>query len=84
METEAFISLAAASRLYNVSRRTIERLIKTGDLPYHRIGRQIRLSPSDLRHATGRNTSSNVWEVRLNQAVDRPAGEKRPSSGAAS
>jgi len=48
METESFISLVEASRLYKVSRRTIERLIKRGGLPYHRIGRQIRLSPSDL------------------------------------
>lgn len=58
MATENFISIGAASKLYNVSKRTIERLIKNGDLPYHRIGKQIRLSPYDLRRATGRETSA--------------------------
>jgi excisionase family DNA binding protein len=52
--TENFISLGQASKLYGVSRRTIERLIKRGDLPYHRVGKQIRLLPSDLQSATSR------------------------------
>jgi excisionase family DNA binding protein len=54
METETFISMSAASTLYGVSRKTIARLIKKGDLPYHRIGRQIRLSLVDLHNFTGR------------------------------
>ena len=55
MTAENLISMGDASELYNVSRRTIQRLVKRGDLPYHRIGKQIRLSLSDLRRATGRN-----------------------------
>jgi putative molybdopterin biosynthesis protein len=58
METESLISLAEASKLYKVSKRTIERLIRRGDLPYHRIGRQIRLSPSDLRRATSATSAA--------------------------
>jgi excisionase family DNA binding protein len=54
METETLISMSAASKLYNVSRKTIERLIKRGEVPYHRIGRQIRISPNDLLRATGK------------------------------
>jgi excisionase family DNA binding protein len=56
--TENFISLGEASKLYKVSRRTIERLLKRGDLPYHRVGKQIRLLPSDLQSATCRRNST--------------------------
>ncbi len=48
MVTQDFISISTASKNYNVSRRTIARLIKRGELPCHRIGRQIRLLTSDL------------------------------------
>ena len=58
MATEKLISLADASRLYKVSRRTIERLVKRGDLPYHRVGKQIRLLPSDIKSATYRHNSA--------------------------
>ena len=32
----------------SVSARTVRRLIEKGDLPYHRIGRAIRISGEDL------------------------------------
>jgi excisionase family DNA binding protein len=46
--------------MYKVSRRTIERLIKRGTLPYHRIGRQIRLLPGDLWRVTCQPPPSNL------------------------
>jgi excisionase family DNA binding protein len=54
MVLEPFVTVDEASQLYRVSRRTIERLIKCGDLPYYRIGRQIRLCLAELRSITGR------------------------------
>ena len=75
--TETFISLRQASKLYGVSRRTIERLIKRGDLPYHRVGKQIRLLPSDLQSATSRRNS-------LARAQDGAAGHDSAGSQAIS
>lgn len=60
METENLISMSAASKLYGVSRKTIARLIRKGNLPYHRIGRQIRLSPVDLRNSTSRDLTNTA------------------------
>ena len=60
METENFISVSAASKLYGVSRKTIARLIKKGNLPYHRIGRQIRLLPVELHNSTSRDLENST------------------------
>lgn len=60
MLTESFVSLTEACKLYRVSRRTMERLIKRGEVPYHRIGRQIRLLPSDLIRVTGQFKTAEV------------------------
>ena len=60
--------MSEASRLYKVSRRTIERLVKQGALPYHRIGRQIRLLPAGLREVTSHPTSEGPSSSSRNSA----------------
>ena len=82
METETLISMGAASKLYGVSRRTIERLIKSGDLPYHRIGRQIRLSPADLHKATGRNAGKNLCGLQHDATTNQATVHGRADRGA--
>lgn len=54
---EQHFPIAYWARRWGLSQRTITRLAKSATLPYHRIGRQIRLSPSDLQEATGRNST---------------------------
>lgn len=77
METVSLISLAEASKLYKVSRRTIDRLIKRGGLPYHRIGRQIRVSPSDLHEATCRHASIEPVVTAYNALAPQHRGLDR-------
>jgi excisionase family DNA binding protein len=81
MQTESFISLQEASKLYKVSRRTVERLIKHGDLPYHRIGRQIRLVPADLDRATRQHPNEDARGFGRMRNANRIEGDReRPSS----
>ena len=42
------VSIAAAAKDHSVSKRTIERLIATGELPAYRIGRSVRIREVDL------------------------------------
>jgi excisionase family DNA binding protein len=42
-----FLSLAEFADLVGVSRKTVTRWIKAGDLRAHRLGRQIRISEED-------------------------------------
>jgi len=42
------LSIATVALLLDVSEKTVRRLISAGELPIHRIGRQIRISESDL------------------------------------
>jgi excisionase family DNA binding protein len=42
------LTVNEAARLEHVSPRTVRRQIESGELPYYRIGRAIRISPEDL------------------------------------
>jgi excisionase family DNA binding protein len=42
------LTVSEAARLEHVSPRTVRRQIESGELPYYRIGRAIRISPEDL------------------------------------
>jgi excisionase family DNA binding protein len=44
-----FHSVATVARLLEVSEKTVRRWIDAGDLPHHRLGRQIRIADDDLR-----------------------------------
>lgn len=43
-----FVGLDEAAKLVNLSRRTLERWIASGELPVRRIGRRVLVKPSDL------------------------------------
>lgn len=43
-----YVGMGGAARRYDVSERTIRRLIAEGDLPAYRVGRQIRIRVADL------------------------------------
>jgi excisionase family DNA binding protein len=42
------LSIATVALQLDVSQKTVRRLIEDGELPIHRIGRQVRISESDL------------------------------------
>jgi excisionase family DNA binding protein len=42
------ISVAEAAQHLGVSSKTVRRWIEQGELPHHRLGRQIRIAESDL------------------------------------
>ena len=42
------LSVATVALHLDVSDKTVRRLIKSGELPVHRIGHQIRINESDL------------------------------------
>jgi excisionase family DNA binding protein len=42
------LSIAMVATHLGVSAKTVRRLIKDGQLPSHRVGRQIRISETDL------------------------------------
>jgi excisionase family DNA binding protein len=42
------LSTAAVAARLDVSQKTVRRLIENGQLPIHRIGRQVRISEPDL------------------------------------
>jgi excisionase family DNA binding protein len=43
-----FYSIDAVAELLGVSTKTVRRWIAAGDLPVHRLGRQLRISEADL------------------------------------
>ncbi len=44
---KTFDSVKELAQRWDVSERTVRRLIAAGDLPVHRIGRQVRISHDD-------------------------------------
>jgi excisionase family DNA binding protein len=42
------LSIAKVSTQLDVSKKTVRRWIERGDLPVHRLGRQLRISETDL------------------------------------
>lgn len=42
------LSIAATAQHLGVSSKTVRRWIEQGELPHHRLGRQIRIAESDL------------------------------------
>jgi excisionase family DNA binding protein len=48
-------SVADAARLLGCSEKSIRRIIKRGDIPIHRIGRQIKIAEPDLLDYLARN-----------------------------
>lgn len=46
--SEKFLKMADIAERLNVSRSTVYRLIKSGELPAIRIGKNFRVRPSDL------------------------------------
>jgi excisionase family DNA binding protein len=47
-ELERLLTVAELAKRWQTSERTVTRVIKRGDLPHVRIGRQIRLRRSDV------------------------------------
>ena len=47
--SKIFNSLADIAERHNVSTRTVRRWVDMGDLIAHRFGRQLRVSPEDLK-----------------------------------
>ena len=45
----SFRSVATVARELDVSEKTVRRWIVAGELPYHRLGRQIQVADDDLR-----------------------------------
>lgn len=45
-----FLTVADVAKLVQVSDRTVRRWIASDSLPAHRLGRQVRISRSDLRN----------------------------------
>lgn len=43
-----FVGMDEAARLVALSRRTLDRWIKAGELPVRRIGRRVLVKPTDL------------------------------------
>jgi excisionase family DNA binding protein len=52
---ESFESIKKLATRWDVSERTVRRLIETGDLPVHRIGSQVRISRADREAYERRN-----------------------------
>jgi excisionase family DNA binding protein len=46
---QRFHSVTAVALELDVSEKTVRRWIVAGELPYHRLGRQIRVADDDLR-----------------------------------
>jgi excisionase family DNA binding protein len=44
-----FLTLQRVADILAVSDKTVRRLIARGDLPRHKVGRQVRISERDLR-----------------------------------
>lgn len=44
----ALLSIPEVADCLKVSEKTVRRWIESGELPYHRLGRQIRISETDL------------------------------------
>jgi excisionase family DNA binding protein len=53
------MSVAAVALQLDVSQKTVRRLIEDGELPIHRIGRQIRISEPDLAAFIARSRCSS-------------------------
>lgn len=51
-ERKALIDPEAVAELLGISVRGVYRLASAGDLPFHRIGRQMRFDPEELLAAT--------------------------------
>lgn len=49
MTDEPLETLKEAAHYLGVSVKTVRRLIKDGKLPFHRIGGQLRVAPTDRR-----------------------------------
>jgi excisionase family DNA binding protein len=43
------LSVQAVAELLDVSEKTVRRMITAGELPVHRVGHRLRVSPDDLR-----------------------------------
>lgn len=48
MTREALLTIDEVAERCRVSSRTVRRWIGAGDLPAHRLGRQLRIAPNDL------------------------------------
>jgi excisionase family DNA binding protein len=57
---DRLLSIHSSAELLSVCTKTVRRFVKSGALPYHRVGRQIRISQKDL----------NVF-VALNRNADK-------------
>lgn len=54
---EAALSVMQVARRLNVSERTARKVIASGDLRAHRVGRQLRVFEADLQAYLARNTN---------------------------
>ena len=50
-------TIAETAELFNTSTRTVRRLIESGALPVHRLGRSVRISDSDIATFLAANRS---------------------------
>jgi excisionase family DNA binding protein len=49
---KGLLDLKQAAALLKVSERGLRRLAQSGELPFHRVGRQLRFDPDELLDAT--------------------------------
>ncbi len=50
--TKALLDLKEAAQLLRISERNVRRLVHLGNLPFHRVGRQLRFDADELLGAT--------------------------------
>ena len=77
MDEPLLLSIADASRLLNVSEKTISRMVSRGELPVVEIGRSRRIEMQALRHFIVRNRKYNGECVEL---VSSLTGENKRNS----
>lgn len=51
-KARGLLDLKEAAQLLKVSERGLRRLVLSGDLPFHRVGRQLRFDADELLGAT--------------------------------
>jgi excisionase family DNA binding protein len=54
------LDLEEAARMLKVSARGLRRLVSGGELPFHRVGSQLRFDPDELLDATRGNPARSA------------------------
>ncbi len=60
MRVESLMSIREGARFCRVKPVTLYRMVRAGKVPFHRVGRLIRLERADLLAATRQTTSAKA------------------------